>query len=753
MARLQVRRTPSLVSPSSGLSSLLDLAPGFARCIDLAGSLGPGPDTTVIGANPGDALGTAIASGDVNGDGFTDLLVGAPMADLQDRSNAGHAYLIAGKGAVYATVDIKQNQQDFTIYGANINDWLGSALATGDINKDGFSDIIVGAPGADGPNEARTGAGEAYVILGQAAFPANKVMDLGTTKAHITIYGADISDELGRSVAAGQIGQDEIDDVLIGAPGADSRGNSRPRAGEAYIVLGSIIFTSGLSKEIDTCIPVIVEVINCSGNTTPVANSAKPDILFFGADTGDRLGSTAHIADVTSDSIEDIFIGARDADGLAKLKNESGEVYTVFGSPALENKPPVANAGSDQPPPTVCVSQTVQLDGSRSSDPEKNLLFFKWMFISKPTGSLLLDPPAVMRPTFIPDKSGEYVLELTVHDGFGIRGPEQIDRVKIQAIICGPVVIEAPSLAFYNDYILMRAKVNGVTDIQLVYHWEFVCSPAGAPRLNNQGNSQASFFATAPGLYCIKVTVDGSSLPLPQSTAEAKIRVSSIEATPMRTVLDYPSDLGVPDLGFGCVKARSKKTATINVKNKGDLKFTLQIPWETSSIFRKSVQWVRLNPEFTKKFTITFRPPTAGTFYRIIQFATKPDLGFQPRPYVIKGKGVDALSECNFSPLSRYAALTPTLENILHTITFNRTSLTISASAAAQEVNTIRIQMMNLAGARILDREVAGDTLDIALATVDGHKLANGIYLYVVTVVGINGDMQRSGLQKIIFQR
>ncbi|MBI1742254.1 hypothetical protein HYR54_04210 [Candidatus Acetothermia bacterium] len=110
-------------------------------------------------------------------------------------------------------------------------------------------------------------------------------------------------------------------------------------------------------------------------------DSAKPDIVFFGANTGDRLGSTTYIGDVTGDTIEDIFLGAPNGDGLAELRQNSGEVYTVFGSPTLENKPPVADAGPDQPPPTVCVGKPVQLNGSKSSDPEKGLLLFQWEFI------------------------------------------------------------------------------------------------------------------------------------------------------------------------------------------------------------------------------------------------------------------------------------------------------------------------------------------------------------------------------------
>ncbi|MBI3460639.1 FG-GAP repeat protein [Candidatus Acetothermia bacterium] len=192
---------------------------------DIAGALGPGPDVTVYGAEKGDMLGAAVASGDVNKDGFVDLIIGAPLADGPNnaRPSAGEAYIILGSQLVGKTlpitIDISQGQQDVTIYGADPFDQLGISLATGEVNHDGIYDIIIGAPGADGPNEARAGAGEAYVILGRANF--SSVVDIKQGQQDVTVYGADVSDGMGASVAAGQIGQDEIDDILIGAPGAE----------------------------------------------------------------------------------------------------------------------------------------------------------------------------------------------------------------------------------------------------------------------------------------------------------------------------------------------------------------------------------------------------------------------------------------------------------------------------------------------------------------------------------------------------
>jgi surface antigen len=92
------------------------------------------------------------------------------------------------------------------------------------------------------------------------------------------------------------------------------------------------------------------------------------------------------------------------------------------------NRPPVADAGPDQ---TVQVGSTVQLDGSSSSDPDGDPLTFYWRFTSRPRGSIArLSNYRIVNPTFIADKAGDYLLELRVNDG---RRGRATDQVKITA--------------------------------------------------------------------------------------------------------------------------------------------------------------------------------------------------------------------------------------------------------------------------------------------------------------------------------
>ena len=90
--------------------------------------------------------GLLITIGDINGDGYDDLLVGAPYADPDGRCNAATAYLIFGMKSDYTAskdLDSLTDKEGFTIEGIDKDDWAGvSADRTGDVNGDGSSDVL-----------------------------------------------------------------------------------------------------------------------------------------------------------------------------------------------------------------------------------------------------------------------------------------------------------------------------------------------------------------------------------------------------------------------------------------------------------------------------------------------------------------------------------------------------------------------------------------------------------------------------------
>lgn len=91
----------------------------------------------------------------------------------------------------------------------------------GDINGDGFQDMIIGAPGKFGTGKRE----EVYVVYGSSRFRPTKEFDLSTTLADITMYGKNIADRSGISVASGDVNGDGLYDMIAGAKYADPSGN------------------------------------------------------------------------------------------------------------------------------------------------------------------------------------------------------------------------------------------------------------------------------------------------------------------------------------------------------------------------------------------------------------------------------------------------------------------------------------------------------------------------------------------------
>ena len=231
-----------------------------------------------------DLPGAAVAgAGDVNRDGYADVLVGAPWADANGRLNSGSVYLIFGRKG-HATVWLDDiAARGMRIDGAAAGDRLGAAVSrAGDVDGDGRSDLLLGAPDTDlggGP-----GDGDAYVVFFRGAATPSDLAALGS--GGLAIHTLNFPDDLARSVAAaGDVDGDGHADLLVGAP-ETGFGNAFP--GAAYLVLGRAAGGSLDAREL--------------GQAGRVIRGPGPD---------DRLGtSVAGLGDVTGDGRPDIAVGA-----------------------------------------------------------------------------------------------------------------------------------------------------------------------------------------------------------------------------------------------------------------------------------------------------------------------------------------------------------------------------------------------------------------------------------------------------------
>jgi hypothetical protein len=298
----------------------------------------------------GSQAGSSLHAGDVDGDGLSDVVVGAP-ADLGGRGSvclvlgndrldlsgiatrssgdtgarAGQSVVVgdfagAGSRLDLAVGGIGHNSSRGAVYamdgtglstfslpaapkylGVNPNDEAGAALAVGDVTGDGRDDLVLSAPNNES-NSAQANSGIVYIVKNTGVAPAStnlsfnninilRVQNIGTTP----IAQTDLN--LGKSVAIADLNGDGKKDLIIGIPGYDGAGGAD--TGAVFVFYGPL---------------------------APNETLAGADLKLLGASAGERAGSSlARVGDLNADGKEDILVGAPGSGSAV------GKAYLVYG--------------------------------------------------------------------------------------------------------------------------------------------------------------------------------------------------------------------------------------------------------------------------------------------------------------------------------------------------------------------------------------------------------------------------------------
>lgn len=237
-------------------------------------------------------LGWSVAAGDVNGDGYEDVLVGSPTwynFTVGGSTNNGLLMLYYGHATGLSP------SYDWFYYGAN-NDQVGLSVATADVNGDGFADVLASAHTAAG------NTGQVRVWYGSASGPS-------VSGPNLNITGPDPGGYFGACIAAaGDVNGDGYPDVIVGANYAEDPVSPLADEGRAYVFRGS---AGGLV-------------------TTPIWARS-------GGQANAHLGtSVSGAGDVNGDGFADVVVGVPDFDTVDLLSNpvpDGGKIIVAFGSP------------------------------------------------------------------------------------------------------------------------------------------------------------------------------------------------------------------------------------------------------------------------------------------------------------------------------------------------------------------------------------------------------------------------------------
>lgn len=339
-------------------------------------------DVRVVGQQSTDDLGASVACGDLNHDGFDDLVLCAPYAD-RDRDGtwtSGQVHLVFGSAAPPAVIDLVTNPG--TVIRGDV--WGGRLClnpVVADFDGNGRMDLVVDDDNALGPGNTRSG--KAYMFFNRAVWPSE--IDLRQQAADVTIVGSQ-ADGFVSNVAAGDWNGDGMAELLILARLGDGKNNARSNSGDTYVLRGranwpaTLDYTNTLAETMiwgpdpsdqagavrgfclgdanrDGVTDLIVGIglsrskqnlRNLAGEVRYVTNSSQlpPEIdlaasastITWGATSNDQTGYNMLCGDVNGDGVADVITTALYGDGQQELRSDCGEVSLMLGRSSLASE-------------------------------------------------------------------------------------------------------------------------------------------------------------------------------------------------------------------------------------------------------------------------------------------------------------------------------------------------------------------------------------------------------------------------------
>lgn len=245
--------------------------------------------------------GSTIGSGDINGDGYSDIIIEASQYDTY----RGRVYIIYGAAAELTSANL--STADTIITGEEQYDSIGGTTITaGDINGDNYDDLIIGAQ--EQSTETNSIAGGAYVIYGEAATLTS--INASAADSKITVSGSDGTYSFVAYPSA-DLNNDGYDDVIIGVPDTTN--------GTVYVMYGSTVFDA------------------------TIAAATEAGVIINGEDSGDTFGQAGSTALINVDGFYDLMISAPQEDSIA---SGAGAIYQIN---LFEDNDDDGVAGTDGP--------------------------------------------------------------------------------------------------------------------------------------------------------------------------------------------------------------------------------------------------------------------------------------------------------------------------------------------------------------------------------------------------------------------